>query len=475
MVLLALLAASGHASATSSPRPSPTLLIGEDTVAFVGRVQRAANGTTMFDMNGVQIRATVSGTTGLSVSLSQVQKVEGNVFQVYLNGALQLKSRFNTSAWEAGQVVQVPLFPSGSMNSSTNYSVTIVKDTEPSFATTDIKMPNYITFHGFSGDSSARLLPVAQSSPSQHRVEFLGDSITAGFDNQCDIVDAPKGMPWSESFAKSWATLMCDELSAECHYNAWSGFGMVANCCGGSTLASDVWTRTIASLGSGNSSDPHGTIPSNRWDFSKWKADAVVINLGTNDHLGSAPDPQPDSSGFLVFTKGALSAGNDLVTKNVSTLSTAEAWCEDNSSCSGFTARTTPDAITGKYRVYFKQAESLGPNTDVNWTSYVKANHTKRQAYKRRYLELVTAAAEAYGKGTGFFLACGPMSTDYCAEVDWVISEATSVGIKAYLLNQSKFEDGTYGKSCAYGHPGSRDDAAMAKSGSAFVREAMGW
>ena len=62
--------------------------------------------------------------------------------------------------------------------------------------------------------------------------------------------------------------------------------GMVANCCGGSTLASDVWTRTIASLGSGDPSDPHGTIASNVWDFSQWKADAVVINLGTNDHLG---------------------------------------------------------------------------------------------------------------------------------------------------------------------------------------------
>ena len=138
-------------------------------------------------------------------------------------------------------------------------------------------MPNYLTFHGFSGDSTARLLPALESSAQQqHKVEFLGDSITAGFDNQCDIKGSPKGMPWSESFAKSWATLMCDELSAECHYNAWSGFGMVANCCGGSTLASDVWTRTIASLGSANPSDPHGTIPTNVWDFSKWTAHAVV-------------------------------------------------------------------------------------------------------------------------------------------------------------------------------------------------------
>ena len=94
---------------------------------------------------------------------------------------------------------------------------------------------------------------------------------------------------------------------------------------------------------------------------------------------------------------------------------------------------------------------------------------------QRRYLELVTAAAEVYGKSTGFFLACGPMSTDYCPEVEWVISHATTAGIKAYLLNQSKFEDGTYGKTCAYGHPGSQDDVAIAKAGSAFIKTAMGW
>ena len=88
----------------------------------------------------------------------------------------------------------------------------------------------------------------------------------------------------------------------------------------------------------------------------------------------------------------------------------------------------------------------------------------------------MTAAAEAYGKSTGFFLACGPMSTDYCPEVEWVISQATTAGIRAYLLNQSSFEaDGTYGKKCAYGHPGSQDDAAMAKSGSEFIKVTMGW
>jgi hypothetical protein len=93
---------------------------------------------------------------------------------------------------------------------------------------------------------------------------------------------------------------------AECHFNAWSGLGMVRNCCGGSTLASDVWTRTLATVQSDNTSDPHGTTAENMWDFSKWTADAVVINLGTNDHLGgNATAPLPlhfqTRSGTLFF------------------------------------------------------------------------------------------------------------------------------------------------------------------------------
>ena len=33
--------------------------------------------------------------------------------------------------------------------------------------------------------------------------------------------DAP-----AESFYRSWPTLVCDGLSAQCHNAAWSGFGM---------------------------------------------------------------------------------------------------------------------------------------------------------------------------------------------------------------------------------------------------------
>ena len=46
---------------------------------------------------------------------------------------------------------------------------------------------------------------------------------------------------------------------------------MVRNCCGGATLGSDMWTRTLATVGSANASDQHGTTAANEWDFSSWK------------------------------------------------------------------------------------------------------------------------------------------------------------------------------------------------------------
>lgn len=365
----------------------------DGSVKFVWRVRKATTpgGPVSFDMNGVQVKAAFANTTGLCAYFSQVEKAQGNVFQVFLDGVLQPNSRFNTSSWLAGQVTKVPLFTPGSLTAGATHAVTIVKDTEPQFAGTAV-VPNYVTFHGFGGDAGLRLVaPAPVGSSSQRKVEFLGDSITAGFDNQCDLPGSPKGFPWSESFTKSWATLICDALDAECHYNAWSGFGMVANCCGGSTLGSDVWTRTLATVGSTNTSDPHGTTADNEWDFSAWIPDAVVINLGTNDHLGA----------------------------------------------------TKP--------------------TD------------KSNAYMVRFKALVVAAAQAYGAETHFFLACGPMSTDYCDEVHWVIAQASELGVKAHFLDQRAFNNGTYGKLCAYGHPGSQIDAAMAKNGSASIQATMGW
>ena len=67
------------------------------------------------------------------------------------------------------------------------------------------------------------------------------------------------------------------------------------------------------------------------------------------------------------------------------------------------------------------------------------------------------------------------MSTDYCDEVNTVIAALARGGFKAQLLDQRGFNDGEYGHVCAYGHPSSQIDVAMAQNGSAFIKTAMGW
>ena len=61
-----------------------------------------------------------------------------------------------------------------------------------------------------------------------------------------------------------------------------SGLGMVRNCCGGATLGSDVWTRTLATVGNtANASDQHGTTAANEWDFSSWKVCQAATDMSS--------------------------------------------------------------------------------------------------------------------------------------------------------------------------------------------------
>lgn len=133
------------------------------------------------------------------------------------------------------------------------------------------------------------------------RMEFIGDSIMAGFCNLCvDPIEifpptfpytggkvplhspmlkrGDYGMnPWGykqESFVRSWPSLTCTALQSTCHATAWSGFGMIRHCCHGKIHIPDIFPSTLGT----DASSP-------LWNFSSWVPDAVVINIGTNDKL----------------------------------------------------------------------------------------------------------------------------------------------------------------------------------------------
>jgi lysophospholipase L1-like esterase len=140
---------------------------------------------------------------------------------------------------------------------------------------------------GFELDAGGKLLPAA---PATRRIEFIGDSITAGYgvdgaDGHCDF-SAP-----TENYSHTYAALTAHALGAEQVAVAVTGAGVYRNFDSSSdNTMGDLYLRALP------------THASDRWDFSRWTPDVVVINLGTNDFYHG----DPGSAGFTTSYKALI-------------------------------------------------------------------------------------------------------------------------------------------------------------------------
>ena len=251
-----------------------------------------------FDQPGFRIQLAVSGVSEISILLRAIRLRDSGQphrFWTYVDNKLQ-REILDTSNYTDDTPRQVLV--AQNMDKSSSHIVHIVKVTEYDMTQPKRRL-NCMQLAGILIDKGGRLMRLP-SLPTR-RIEFIGDSIMAGFSNLCeDPVDvfAPTtaytgskvpqhspmlkkgdyGMnPWGykqESFALSWPSLVCHSLHATCHTTAWSGFGMVRHCCEGDMNIPELFASTLGS-----------DITSPTWNFSSWVPDAVVINLGTNDRL----------------------------------------------------------------------------------------------------------------------------------------------------------------------------------------------
>lgn len=127
-------------------------------------------------------------------------------------------------------------------------------------------------FVGFTLDGELLEVPSAALPHPARRIEFIGDSLTAGYG--AGRFGPCRGSMLVEDGDAAWAAVLCRMFNATCHTEAWSGRGLVLNYISEepSTHMPEIFRRTFAS------------VPSSRWDFSQWLPSAVVINLGTNDY-----------------------------------------------------------------------------------------------------------------------------------------------------------------------------------------------
>lgn len=118
---------------------------------------------------------------------------------------------------------------------------------------------------GFQLAAGGKLLDLPKVT---RRVEFIGDSITAGYGNEAASKEE-HFKNQTENAWLAWGAVAARALKAELMCEAQSGIWLMDN--GKDEPMPKRWDRTFP--------NDAGTT----WDFTRWQPDAVVVNLGTND------------------------------------------------------------------------------------------------------------------------------------------------------------------------------------------------
>lgn len=124
------------------------------------------------------------------------------------------------------------------------------------------------------------------------RMEFIGDSITAGANmrrgdsrDEDDVADPQCSHPALHSdFAHSYTSRLCLAFGAACSTQAINGKGLLANCCDDGPRMPELYKRHLFH-------EESVVYP------FEYPPHVVVINLGTNDYDGCKRAPVPDPCG----------------------------------------------------------------------------------------------------------------------------------------------------------------------------------
>ncbi len=144
-----------------------------------------------------------------------------------------------------------------------------------------------VVFHGVIIDNNAEIFKITQNT--NRKIEFIGDSYTAGYANEYSSRECENDESDSIVFSmtntdRSFGSLIAGIFNAERYINAVSGKGLVRNF-GWADKGKEFlkyYERTL--LTSVHNPEVHGAL----WDYS-WHPDVIVIGLGINDFQENPP------------------------------------------------------------------------------------------------------------------------------------------------------------------------------------------
>lgn len=221
-------------------------------VRIVGRTTPGTMMGDRFAWSGTSFTARFTGTQ-ITMRMSDANK---NEFAVVVDG----------SVTRVGTNNGVTRYPLASGLAEGEHTVTVWRRTDSQNGASE-----FIEFTELSPGGA--ILPPPERLG--RRIEIIGDSITGGWGNEGTKPCAAHTPPNHNNYM-AYGSVASRLLNAELVTLAWYGIGMYRN--RGSVEASaDAMPARYAKIIPADNTAPD-------WDFSNYLAQAVVINLGTNDH-----------------------------------------------------------------------------------------------------------------------------------------------------------------------------------------------
>ena len=155
-----------------------------------------------------------------------------------------------------------------------------------------------VAFLAFLLDNGKTL--TAPPARPARKIEFYGDSVTAGL--ALDSTADDQAANYSNSYL-AYGSVTSRNLNAEHHTIAVSGIGLVISWWD-ANMPKNYYYRLNSSSDSSN------------WDFSQWKPDCIVINLGQNDFWLGTTQSQA-VTGYVDFVNLLRTRYGDMAHKNI--------------------------------------------------------------------------------------------------------------------------------------------------------------
>tara|TARA_R110000868_G_scaffold37111_4_gene131357 strand:+ start:47551 stop:48645 length:1095 start_codon:yes stop_codon:yes gene_type:complete len=223
-------------------------------ISYEGRVGIFENQATEFYWSGTSVSINFEGT---KVSAKMKEEFGGNYYDIFVDGTFQ--KTIKPAAKLASYVLASNL-------SNEKHSLEILKRTEYDRGKS--------WFYGFELGKNSKVLP--KNSQKKHRIEYYGDSITAGYSvDDYSGNDSPDSI--HTNYTLSYANIIAQHFDAEQQCICKSGIGITISWF--PAIMPEIWDRT-------NPLDQES-----EWNFSNYTPDLVIVNLFQNDSwLINLPD-----------------------------------------------------------------------------------------------------------------------------------------------------------------------------------------